>query len=279
MAILVFTLLLLMCVLISAVLDQFVPKVSSPLIQVALGIIIFLISNGTIDTAIDNELFMVLFVAPLLYNEARHASKATLLQNRSSILSLAIGLVVVITLIVGFSLNLIEPSIPLAAAFALGAALGPTDAVSVTSLPDDVRLGPRREGILKGESLLNDATGIVAFQFSLAAVATGTFSAVDAGTTFLKLFIGGVVLGLVLGFVSMWVLKWVRNVGVDNTTFHVLFDLSFPFIVYFAAEAFHFSGIIAVVAAGIVSSGFLSSTTAKDISPKVSKMNIVSTSV
>lgn len=279
MVILEFTLLLLACVLISAVIDQFVPKVSSPLIQIALGVIVYFLAGGKYDFSIDNNLFMVLFVAPLLYNEARHANKETLVKNKGSILSLAIGLVVLITLVVGFSLNALVPSIPLAAAFALGAALGPTDAIAVTSLPDEVRLGPRREGILQGECLINDASGIVAFQFSIAAVTTGAFSAIDAGTNFAFLFIGGIIIGLILGFLTNLIIKWSQSLGLDNTTFHVLFELFLPFIVYFAAESFHVSGILAVVAAGLVSSGLFSRKKTKNLNPNISKLSIVSSSV
>lgn len=202
-----FILLLLSCVLISSVIDRFVPKISSPLIQIGLGIAVFLVVGQHEEFLIDSEFFMVLFVAPLLYNEARKANKATLVKNRASILSLAIGLVVVITLVVGFSLNFIVPSIPLAAAFALGAALGPTDAVAVTSLPDEIRIGARRESILQGECLINDASGIIAFQASIAAVTTGVFSVTGSGLEFLILFVGGLVLGLLLGAFARILLK------------------------------------------------------------------------
>lgn len=279
MVILEFTLFLLACVLISAVIDQFVPKVSSPLIQIALGVLCFFIAHGEFDFSIDNNLFMVLFVAPLLYNEAHHANKETLLKNKGPILSLAIGLVVVITLVVGFSLNAIVPSIPLAAAFALGAALGPTDAVAVTSLPEEVRLGPRREGILQGECLINDASGIVAFQFAIAAVTTGTFSAVDATFNFGILFFGGIIVGLIVGALYLVITKWSQSLGLDNTTFHVLIELFMPFISYFCAEAFGVSGILSVVAAGLVSSGLFSRKKTKYMTPEISKISIVSSSV
>ena len=279
MEILEFTLLLLACVLVSAVIDQFVPKISSPLIQITLGVLVFFLAGGQYDFSIDNKLFMVLFVAPLLYNEAHHADKEKLIRNRGSILSLAIGLVVLITLVVGFSLNAIVPSIPLAAAFALGAALGPTDAIAVTSLPDEVRLGPRREGILKGECLINDASGIVAFSFAIAAVTTGTFSAVDATVEFSILFIGGILVGLLIGFIYIGVTKWSQSLGLDNITFHVLIELFMPFISYFCAEAFGVSGILSVVAAGLVSSGLFSKKKTKNLNPKISKLSIVSTSV
>lgn len=279
MEILLFTLLLLSCVLVSSVVDRFVPKISSPLIQIGLGVIVYFLAEGNFNFNIENNLFMVLFVAPLLYNEARAANKATLVKNKSSILSLAMGLVILITLVIGFSLNLIIPSVPLAAAFALGAALGPTDAIAVTSLPNDVRIGPRREGILQGECLINDATGIIAFQASIGAVTTGAFYYAEYVVDFFFLFIGGIVVGLLLGAIARFLLRWARSSGLENITFHVLFDLFFPFISYFTGEFFGVSGIISVVASGFVMSGFFSKASTKDISPKISKTNIVSTSV
>lgn len=279
MAIVEFTLLLLACVLISSVIDQVVPKISSPLIQIALGVFVFFLAKGQYDFIIDNNLFMIVFIAPLLYNEARHINKEILLKNKFCILSLAIGLVVVLTLVVGFSLNAIIPTIPLAAAFALGAALGPTDAIAVTSLPDEVRLGHRREGILQGECLINDASGIVAFQFSIAAVLTGSFDAAKATAEFIILFVGGIIVGIILGFISLALTKFMRGRGFENTTFHVLYDLFLPFIIYLAAELFHVSGVLAVVAAGIINSGKFSHAKTKYMSPKISKMSIVSTSV
>ena len=110
-------------------------------------------------------------------------------------MSLAIGLVIVTVLVVGFVLNWIEPSIPLAAAFALGAALGPTDAVAVTALGKDIRLTGRQKSLLSGEALINDASGVVSFQFAIAAAVTGAFSLVDAAQSFAISFFGGIAIG------------------------------------------------------------------------------------
>ena len=119
-------LVLLAAVLVSSVIDQVVPKISSPLIQIALGVIIAIIAQGQISITLNPELFLVLFIAPLLFHEAREADKGSLWTHRRSLLSYAIGLVVAIALIVGFAVHWMIPSISLAAAFALGAALGPT---------------------------------------------------------------------------------------------------------------------------------------------------------
>ena len=173
-------LLLLAAVLVSSVIDQIVPKVSLPLIQIALGLGIALLASTNITIGLDPELFLVLFIAPLLYDEAKNADKAALWTHIKPVLSLAIGLVVATTLIIGFTLNLIIPSIPLFAAFALGAALGPTDAVAVTSLSKEIAIPARQKSVLKGELLLNDASGIVSFQFAIAAGVTGSFSLLNA---------------------------------------------------------------------------------------------------
>ncbi|MCI9129448.1 MAG: sodium:proton exchanger [Eggerthellaceae bacterium] len=267
-------LLLAIAVLISAVIDQIVPRVSLPLIQVAMGIVIALFSRGSIVIELEPDLFLVLFIAPLLYIEAKNADKAILWRNRGPILSLAVGLVVVTMLIIGFVLNAVLPTISLAAAFALGAALGPTDAVAVSSLSKQVNIPERQWGVLKGELLLNDASGIVCFQFAIAAAATGAFSLLEAGESFIVEFIGGLLFGLAIGYLANWVLRRIRSIGIESTTFHVLFEICIPFIVYLAAQAIHVSGIIAVVVAGLVNV-----IAPRTVSPSVSHMNIVSSNV
>ncbi len=267
-------LLLAIAVLISAIADRVIPKVSLPLIQVAMGVIIAIAAHGTIVIELEPDLFLVLFIAPLLYIEAKGADKAILWRNRGPILSLAIGLVVVTMLIIGFTLNAILPSISLAAALALGAALGPTDAVAVTSLSKQVSIPERQWGILKGELLLNDASGIVCFQFAILAASTGSFSLLEAGEDFIIEFIGGLLFGALIGYASNFALRKIRDIGIDSITFHVLFEICIPFVVYLAATAIHVSGIIAVVVAGLVNV-----IAPRTVSPSIAHMNIVSSSV
>ena len=153
-------LLLLGAVLVSTVLDQMVRRVALPLVQIVLGAAIMALSGAPIQVEVDPELFLVLFIAPLLFDEARHAEKRALWDNKGAIVSLAVGLVLATVLATGFVLHWIEPSVSLAAAFALGAALGPTDAVAVTALGKDVRLSQRQHALLSGEALINDASGV-----------------------------------------------------------------------------------------------------------------------
>ncbi len=272
---LVLILLLICAVLVSSVVDQLVPKVSSPLIQIALGLIIAVFAGGSVDILFDeSDLFLVIFIAPLLFQEAKEASKSELWKNRRSIVALAIGLVLAIIVGVGFFVNAIIPSISLAAAFALGAALGPTDPIAVSAAAKDADISPRCKALLKGESLINDATGIVAFQFSIAAAMSGAFSPASAVGHFLIEFFGGIAAGLVLGYIGNLIVRLVRSWGLENTTFHVLFEVFTPFIVFLAADQLGASGILAVVAAGLVN--VISPRTA---GPSVSRLNIVSSSV
>ena len=271
---LVLALLMLAAVLLSSVIDQLVPKVSSPLIQIGLGLLIALFAPSQINITLDPDLFLVLFIAPLLFDEAKNVDKGALWKNRRPVLSLAIGLVVVTALIIGFAVEWLEPSIGLFAAFALGAALGPTDAVAVASLSKETDIAPRDKSILEGESLINDASGIVAFQFALAAATTGTFSLLNASLDFVVSFFGGIAIGLALGYLGNFLVRRVRSWGLENTTFHVLFEVFTPFIVYLVAKQLGTSGIIAVVAAGLVNV-----ISPRTIGPSISRMNIVSSSV
>ena len=141
-------LLLLVAVLASSLIDQIIPRVSLPLIQIVIGLLIAVVAGGEVEVTLDPELFLVMFIAPLLYDEAKHADKQALWRERKPVLSLAIGLVVATTLVIGFLLNAFVPSIPLAAAFALGAALGPTDAVAVSSLSKQVDIPKRQASML-----------------------------------------------------------------------------------------------------------------------------------
>ena len=246
-----FVLIVLTCVAASSVIDKFV-DVSIPVIQVVIGLLVALILPSVQEIHLESELFMLLFIAPLLFNETRETNIRALLLNLNSILSLAIALVVVSVLSVGYALHLMVPSIPLAAAFALASALGPTDAATVTALKSNIHLTHRQEMLLSGESLINDASGVVAFQFSVAAAVTGTFSLIDAAGSFTVLFVGGVAMGIVIGFVFSSINAMLGRLGYVDTVANVLYEVLTPFLVYLLAETFHVSGVLAVVAAGLV---------------------------
>ena len=246
-----FVLIVLTCVAASSVIDKFV-NVSIPVIQVVIGLLVALILPSVQEVHLESELFMLVFIAPLLFNETRETNIRALLLNLNSILSLAIALVIVSVLSVGYALHLMVPSIPLAAAFALASALGPTDAATVTALKSNIHLTHRQQTLLSGESLINDASGVVAFQFSVAAAVTGTFSLIDAAGSFTVLFVGGVAMGIVTGFAFSAINAMLGRLGYEDTVANVLYEVLTPFLVYLLAETFHVSGVLAVVAAGLV---------------------------
>ena len=246
-----FVLIVLTCVAASSVIDKFL-NVSIPVIQVVIGLLVALVLPSVQEVHLESELFMLLFIAPLLFNETRETNIRALLLNLNSILSLAIALVVVSVLSVGYALHLMVPSIPLAAAFALASALGPTDAATVTALKSNIHLTHRQQTLLSGESLINDASGVVAFQFSVAAAVTGAFSLVDAAGSFTVLFVGGVAMGIVTGFAFSAINAMLGRLGYEDTVANVLYEVLTPFLVYLLAETFHVSGVLAVVAAGLV---------------------------
>ena len=245
-------LLLLACVAVSSVLDQVISRMSLPLLQIAVGFIAAIILPSLAEVHIDAELFLLLFIAPLLFREAQESERLQLWRNKWSILSMAIALVLASVLVAGFMLHWIIPSIPLAAAFACAAALGPTDAAAVAALGQTISLTKRQSVLLSGEALINDASGVVSFQFAIAAAVTGAFSMADAAETFSILFFGGIAAGIVMGFVLRMIMTWLRSWGYVNTIIHVMYEVLTPFLLFMAAEEIHVSGILAVVAAGLV---------------------------
>ncbi len=142
-------------------------------------------------------------------------------------------------------------SLPLAACIAVGAALGPTDLVAFASLSERFTFPRRVENILKGEGLLNDASGLVAFQFALTAWTTGKFSAQEASTSLILSIIGGFIVGGLTAFLNRQLQKLLYTVRASDTAGELLLELSLPLLTFFLAEELHVSGIIAVVVAGI----------------------------
>lgn len=260
-------------VVVSSFASRFVPKVSTPLVQIVLGVLVTYLPFFP-DATLDPELFMVLFIAPLLYLEAHEIDKSALLKTLDLSLSLAIGLAIVTMATVGFTLHAVWPSITLASALALGAALGPTDAVAVSSLGKEASLTQRQRSVLKGESLFNDASGIVGFQFALAAAFTGEFAVGQAAGEFVISFFGGTLFGLVIAAAANWLFETVRSLGWETTTTRILMELFLPFLLYLGAEEFNVSGILSVVAAGL----FIRFDRT-GVGPNVARTNIVSTSV
>lgn len=236
---------------LSNLLNRFMPLIPTPLFQIGLGVLISLIPPH-IHLPLNPELFFVLFVAPLLFNDGKRIPRDELWQLRAPILLMALGLVLATVLVAGYYVHLRIPGIPLAAAFALAAILSPTDAVAVGALAGKIKLPKRILRLLEGESLMNDASGLVAFKFAVAAAVTGAFSLAHATLSFFLIAIGGLLTGLVLSLLIIRLRVWIRGLGMEDVTFHMLVQILTPFFIYLAAEEIGVSGILAVVAAGLI---------------------------
>src|SRR5215469_18633960 len=187
------------------------------------------------------------FILPaLLYPAALFTSWRDFRRNLRPIMMLAIGLVLATVLAVAWISHSIVPALPWAAAFALGAIVSPPDAVAATAIIRRVGVPHRIEVILEGESLVNDATALVALQFAIAALFTGTFSPAYAAGRFVWVAAGGVGIGLLVGLF----MRWVQS-HLDNPPIQITFSLLTPFIAYLSTEQVHASGVLATVAAGI----------------------------
>jgi monovalent cation/hydrogen antiporter len=243
-------LLLLAIIGLSNIINHFMPFIPVPLIQITLGIILAAIPLG-IHIQLDPDLFFVIFIAPLLFNDGRNVSRAALWKLRNQILLLALGLVLLTVLVMGYTIHWMIPSVPLPAAFALAAILSPTDVVAVSALSSRIHLPKDIMHLLEGEGLMNDASGLVAFKFAVAAMVTGSFSLAEASWSFLVIAIGGFAGGAVLAFLIIRLRILIRRFGMEDVTIHMLIQILTPFVIYLGMEHFHFSGVLAVVAAGI----------------------------
>lgn len=254
MDILMTILLLITALLISNIIGHYTPFIPTALVQVALGVlIVFLFEDISFD--IETEWFLLLFIAPLLYNDGRHFPREELWRMRGPILGNAVLLVLITTVAGGFFIHWMIDEIPLAAAFALAAILSPTDPVAVNGIAQRIHIPQKVLNLVRGESLINDASGLVAFNYAVTAVVTGYFSLSEAALDFSYKFAAGAVLGLVLGFLVIWIRYIIRQQGINDVTFLSLLHIMTPFLVFIITEdLLHASGVIAVVVAGIVHS-------------------------
>ena len=265
-----FIIFLIAAIVVSNLINRFFPSVSIPIIQLALGVCIAFLP-GHEKLVLEPEMFFVLFIASLLFFDGKRSDKQSLWNLRKPILLLAITLVFITVVAVGYSVHWLIPSIPLAAAFALAAALAPTDAVAVGSLKEKVKIPHAILHLLEGEALINDASGLVSFQFAIAAVITGTFSILNAGLSFLEIALGGILLGLLLTLLKYLFVRWIRSLGMEDAVLHVLIEILTPFGIYLICEAVGVSGILAVVASGIAHSF-----SGKRLNPEIARLNMLS---
>ncbi|RMX04074.1 Na+/H+ antiporter [Corticibacter populi] len=244
-------LLVLMFGAVSGLVSRYVTAIPLPLLQIALGAALAWPQTG-LHIGFDPELFLLLFIPPLLFADGWRIPKREFFALYRPILMLALGLVLFTVVGLGYFVHWLVPSMPLPVAFALAAVLSPTDAVAVSAITRNLGMPEKTMRILEGESLLNDASGLVALKFAVAAVMTGAFSWTEAGKDFLWMAVGGVAVGGALGWVFGYVRMVVtRRLGDVVATQMVLLLLLLPFAAYILGERASVSGILAAVAAGM----------------------------
>ena len=244
-------LILLMLVGVSRLLGRLIP-LPLPLVQIAAGALLAWPTLG-LHVALDPELFLFLFLPPLLFSDGWRMPKREFWRLRGPILTLAVGLVLFTVVGAGYFIHWILPTIPFPVAFALAAVLSPTDAVAVSAIAQN-RLPAPLMHMLQGEALMNDATGLVTFKFALVAAITGVFSLTNASVTFLLVACGGLAIGVALSWLVGRMRAWMIARGWDDPATHVVFMLLLPFAAYVLAERLGASGILSAVAAGMMQS-------------------------
>ncbi len=193
------------------------------------------------------EIVFLLFLPPILFAAAFFTSPRELVANARPIGALAFGLVLATTVIVAVAVHTLAPGVPWAVAFALGAIVSPPDAIAATAIAQRLGLPRRLVIILEGESLVNDATALVAYRLAVIAAVSGAFSLGDAALSFIFVSAGGVAIGLLAGWAVVFVLGRLEDPPVE-----VLLSLLAPFGAWLPAEALGVSGVLSVVTAGIV---------------------------
>ncbi|MFD0752161.1 Na+/H+ antiporter [Mucilaginibacter calamicampi] len=196
---------------------------------------------------IEPDLIFVIFLPPLLYEAAWNTSWKDFWKWRRVISSFAFPVVILTSSAVAFVSAALIPGFTLAAGFLLGGIVSPPDAVSASAILKHIKVPRRFVTIVEGESLLNDASSLVVFRFALAAVLTGTFVFQNAAINFVLVIVMGVGIGLAVALVFYAIHRWLPTSA--NTD--VVLTFMSPYVMYIAAESFHFSGVLAVVSGGL----------------------------
>lgn len=201
---------------------------------------------GLPDVKVDPELVFLIFLPPLLFSAAWNFPWDEFRANLTPIFALAVGLVFATIIGVAFAATWLIPGMTLATGFVLGAIVSPPDAVSANAVLKNLRVPRRITTVLEGESLVNDSSGLVAYQFAVAAVVTGTFSLRAASVDFVWMSLGGILLGWFVGIVAERLHRRLKEPAVEITL-----TIMTPYIAYLTAEKLGLSGVLSVVAAGL----------------------------
>lgn len=246
-------LMLLIAVVAANVLHLLWPRLPLAIYQILAGIVLALIPVQSHTFDLEPETFLLLIIAPLLFNDGQGTSPRELSRNLKQMLSMAVTLVVFSVLVVGTGLHLaMAATFSLPLAFMLGAIIAPTDAVAVKSLSATVPMPRNVNRTLEHEALFNDASGLVLFGLATSTLSSGHFSLGQGIFTFLYVFLGGIIFGALIGFLAIQLRTTLMRTHVDIGQIVIPINLMTPIVTYWFAEELHLSGILAVVAAGIV---------------------------
>lgn len=244
-------LLLVFGVVISNLIATKVKYIPTAFFQIFVGLLLSLLPPFQ-DFEMLPEVFLFVIISVLMFNEGQHTNIRQLARHLDTTLSMSVWLSLATILVVGFVTHLFLPVLSIPLTFVLGAIITPTDSVAVTSITSDLEVPSPVMNTLSTESLFNDASGLVVFNLCIATLMTGKFSIVHAVWDFIYVFGGGIIVGLFLGWLIVLIRLWMIRQRFNGSEIIIPFNLLTPFIVYILAEEFGVSGILAVVAAGIV---------------------------
>ena len=255
MEILLTILILALVVSLSSVITRIMPlNIPLPLIQIVAGAILAQPVFG-LHVEFNPELFLLLFIPPLLFAESSKIQPKALIKHGREIVGLALFLVLITIFGVGYVIHLLLPRIPLIAAFALAAVLSPTDAVALLGIVGKGKIPKSIQEVLEGEALMNDASGLVALKFAVAiAMGTMEFSVHGATMAFFLVALGGIAVGVAIAWLYGKVLLFISRYAQDEPAILIVLMLLLPFMVYLVAEHMGLSGILAAVSAGLTTS-------------------------
>lgn len=221
-------------------------RTASPIILLIGGLLLSFIPRLD-NIAIDPQLIFIIFLPPLLYEAAWFTSWKELWRWRRVVGSFAVLIVILTSLVVAWVSSMVIPGFTMALGFLLGGIISPPDAVSATSVMKRVKVPKRTASILEGESLLNDASGLIIFRYALIAVDTGRFIFHEAALSFVVVIVMGILTGIAVGMVFFAAHRWLPvNINSD-----IVLSLVTPYVMYIVAESFHFSGVLSVVSGGL----------------------------